>query len=145
MVEKLTEKANTYHILRNAGKSIQEAYKLSGFKGLPTGSAPYKLEQRIKNFALTEPKLLRKSQKVAKHILEIAEKALRERRNDKGIQDLCIKSLIQLIKDQQDRVDPKKNVNLNINLNVDTSDFIDLSAYRYRGDQETGKRDVHPL
>ena len=104
-MEKLTEKADTYHILWNAGKSIQEAYKLSRFKGLPTGSAPYKLEQRIKSFILSDPKFLRKSRKVVKHILEIAEETLQKRRDDPRIQELCVKISMQIISDQQDRVD----------------------------------------
>ena len=47
-MEKLTEKAETFQILRDAGKSMHEAYKLAGFKGNSV-SAPYKLEEKSKN------------------------------------------------------------------------------------------------
>jgi len=30
---KLTQKAETFQVLRNTGKSIQDAYKMAGFKG----------------------------------------------------------------------------------------------------------------
>ena len=108
-MEKLTQKAETFQILRNTGKSIQDAYKMAGFKGDANGSAPYKIEGKIRNYALTDPKLLKTSKKVAKHILEIAEDTLKNRRDDTSIQTLCVKSAIQIIEGQQDRIEPKKN------------------------------------
>ncbi len=86
-MEKLTSKAETFQILRNAGKSMHDAYKLAGFKGKSV-SAPYKLEGKIKSYALTDSKLLKISKKVAKHILEIAEDALKTRSGDPAIQTL---------------------------------------------------------
>jgi hypothetical protein len=44
---KLTQKAETFQILRNTGKSIQDAYKMAGFKGDANSSAPYKIEGMI--------------------------------------------------------------------------------------------------
>ena len=115
---KLTQKSETFQILRNTGKSIQDAYKMAGFKGDANGSAPYKIEGKIRNYALTDPKLLKTSKKVAKHILEIAEETLTNRRDDPSIQTLCVKSAIQIIEGQQDRIEPKKNLNLNANVNA---------------------------
>ena len=48
-MEKLTEKSETFQILRNTGKSIQDAYKMAGYKGDINGSAPYKIEGKIRN------------------------------------------------------------------------------------------------
>jgi len=59
---------------------MHDAYKLAGFKGNSV-SAPYKLEEKIKEHALTDPKLLKTSKKVAKHIEEIAEDTLKNRRD----------------------------------------------------------------
>ena len=73
---KLTQKGETFQIFRDAGKSMHDAYKLAGFKGNSV-SAPYKPEEKIKKHALTDPKLLKTSKKVAKHILEIAEDTLK--------------------------------------------------------------------
>ncbi len=118
-MEKLTQKAETFQILRNTGKSIQDAYKMAGFKGDANGSAPYKIEGKIRNYALTDPKLLKTSKKVAKHILEIAEDTLKNRKDDPAIQTLCVKSAMQIIEGQQDRIEPKKNLNLNANVHCD--------------------------
>ena len=96
-MEKLTQKAETFQILRNTGKSIQDAYKMAGFKGDVNGSAPYKIEGKIRNYALTDTKLLKTSKKVAKHILEIAANTLKNRRNDPSIQTLCVKTAIQTL------------------------------------------------
>ncbi len=129
-MNKLTPKAETFQILGNSGKSMHDAYKLAGFKGNSV-SAPYKLEEKIKKQTLTDPKLLKISKKVAKHILEIAEDALRNRKDDPAIQTLCVKSAMQIIEGQQDRIEPKKNINLNANAhcNLDFSP-VDLSQYR---------------
>ena len=132
-MEKLTRKAETFQILRNTGKSIQDAYKMAGFKGDANGSAPYKIEGKIRNYALTDPKLLKTSKKVAKHILEIAEETLKNRRDDPSIQTLCVKSAMQIIEGQQDRIEPKKNLNLNANVNANLDDtVIDYSRFRLR-------------
>ena len=130
-MKKLTEKSEIYQVLRNTGKTIQDAYRMAGFKGDLHGSAPYKIEGKIRNYALTDPKLLKISKKVAKHILEIAEDALKNRRDDPAIQTLCVKSAMQIIEGQQDRIEPKKNINLNANAhcNLDFSP-VDLSQYR---------------
>ena len=114
----LTEKAETYTILRGAGKSVRDAYKLAGYKGDMKGTSPYQLEERIKTFSLTGPKLMKISQDVTERILKIARKTLKDRKNDKDILNLCVKSSLQIIQDQQDRVDPKKNVNMNANVDV---------------------------
>ena len=130
-MEKLTQKAETFQILRNTGKSIQEAYRMAGFKGDVTGSAPYKIEGKIRNFALTDPKLLKTSKKVAKHILEIAEDTLKNRRDDPAIQTLCVKSAMQIIEGQQDRIEPKKNLNFNANVNANLDGtLLDYSEFR---------------
>lgn len=130
-MKKLTEKSETFQALRNTGKSIQDAYRMAGFKGDVNGSAPYKIEGKIRNYALTDPKLLKISKKVAKHILEIAEKTLKNRRDDPAIQTLCVKSAIQIIEGQQDRIEPKKNINFNANVHCDL-DFspVDYSKFR---------------
>ena len=129
-MEKLTEKAETFQILRDAGKSMHEAYKLAGFKGNSV-SAPYKLEEKIKKHALTDPKLLKTSKKVAKHILEIAADTLKNRKDDPAIQTLCVKSAMQIIEGQQDRIEPKKNLNLNANVNANfEGTWLDYEKYR---------------
>ena len=125
----LTEKAETYTILRGAGKSVRDAYKLAGYKGDMKGSTPYQLEKRIRTYSLTDPKLMKISQDVIERILKIAKKTLKDRRNDKDIQTLCVKSSLQIIQDQQDRVDPKKNINMNANVDVSTDGLIDFSMY----------------
>ena len=104
---------------------------MAGFKGDVNGSAPYKIEGKIRNDALTDRKLLKISKKVAKHILEIAADTLRNRRDDPAIQALCVKMAMQIIEGQQDRIEPKKNINLNANAhcNLDFSP-VDLSQYR---------------
>jgi len=130
-MEKLTEKSETFQILRNTGKSIQDAYKMAGFKGDANGSAPYKIEGKIRNYALTDPKLLKTSKKVAKHILEIAADTLKNRRDDPSIQTLCVKSAIQIIEGQQDRIEPKKNLNYNANVHCDL-DGTWLGYEKYR-------------
>ena len=131
-MEKLTPKAEAFQILRNSGKTIQEAYKMAGFKGDVDGSAPYKIEGKIRNYALTDPKLLKTSKKVAKHILEIAEDALKNRKDDTALQNLCIKAAIQIIEGQQDRIEPKKNLNMNANINCAVTTPVDLSQFRLR-------------
>ena len=129
-MEKLTEKAETFQILWDAGKSMHEAYKLAGFKGNSV-SAPYKLEEKIKKHALTDPKLLKTSKKVAKHILEIAADTLKNRKDDPAIQTLCVKSAMQIIEGQQDRIEPKKNLNLNANVNANfEGTWLDYEKYR---------------
>ena len=130
-MEKLTQKAETFQILRNTGKSIQDAYRMAGFKGDANNSAPYKIEGKIRNYALTDPKLLKTSKKVAKHILEIAEDTLKNRKDDPAIQTLCVKSAIQIIEGQQDRIEPKKNLNLNANVHCDL-DGTWLGYEKYR-------------
>lgn len=126
-MKKLTEKSQVFQALRNTGKSIQDAYSMAGYKGDVNGSAPYKIEGKIRNYALTDPKLLKTSKKVAKHVLEIAEDTLKKRRDDPAIQTLCVKSAIQIIEGQQDRIEPKKNINFNANLDIP---LIDYSKYR---------------
>ena len=130
-MKKLTQKSETFQILRNTGKSIQDAYKMAGFKGDANGSAPYKIEGKIRNYALTDPKLLKTSKKVAKHILEIAEETLTNRRDDPSIQTLCVKSAMQIIEGQQDRIEPKKNLNYNANVHCDL-DGTWLGYEKYR-------------
>ncbi|BBO17540.1 conserved hypothetical protein [Candidatus Brocadia pituitae] len=127
---KISKKAEAFQILRNSGKSLHDAYKLAGFKGNSV-SAPYKVEGNIKQHALTDPKLLKISKKVAKHVLEIAEDALKGRRDDPAIQTLCVKAAMRIIEGQQDRIEPKKNLNFNANIYgyVD-ADPIDLEQYR---------------
>lgn len=129
-MKKLTPKAETFQILRGAGKTMHDAYKLAGFKGNSV-SAPYKLEGNIKKHTLCDPKLLKISKKVAKHILEIAEEALRNRKDDPAIQTLCVKAAMQIIEGQQNRLDPKKNLNFNANVNANLHDtVIDFSRFR---------------
>ena len=130
-MKKLTQKSETFQILRNTGKSIQDAYKMAGFKGDANGSAPYKIEGKIRNYALTDPKLLKTSKKVAKHILEIAAETLENRRDDPSIQTLCVKSAMQIIEGQQDRIEPKKNLNLNANVNANfEGTWLNYEKYR---------------
>ena len=132
-MEKLTQKSETFQILRNTGKSIQDAYKMAGFKGDVNGSAPYKIEGKIRNYALTDPKLLKTSKKVAKHILEIAEEALAKGRDNPQIQTLCVKSAMQIIEGQQDRIEPKKNLNFNANVNANLDGtLLDYSQFMER-------------
>ena len=130
---KLTQKAETFQVLRNTGKSIQDAYRMAGFKGHSNGSGPYKIEGKIRNNDLTDPKLLKTSKKVAKHILEIAEDTLKNQREYPSIQALCAKVSIQIIEGQQDRIEPKKNLNINLNANVHCAlddTVIDYSRFR---------------
>jgi hypothetical protein len=130
-MEKLTQKAETFQILRNTGKSIQDAYKMAGFKGDVNGSAPYKIEGKIRNYALTDCKLLKTSKKVAKHILVVAEETLKNRRDDPSIQTLCVKLAMQIIEGQQDRIEPKKNLNFNANVNANLDGtLLDYSQFR---------------
>ena len=121
---KLTQKAETFQLLRNTGKSIQDAHRMAGFQGDANGSGPYKIEGKIRNNALTDPKLLKTSKKVAKHILEIAEDTLKNQREYPSIQALCVKVSIQIIEGQQDRIEPKKNLNLNANVHCDLDDTV---------------------
>ena len=131
-MNKVTPKAETFQILRDSGKSMHDAYKLAGFKGNSV-SAPYKLAEKIKKHALTDPKLLKISKKVAKHILEIAADTLRNRRDDPAIQALCVKMAMQIIEGQQDRIEPKKNINLNANAHCNLYfSPVDLSQYRLK-------------
>ena len=97
---KLTQKSETFQILRNTGKSIQEAYRMAGFKGDVNGSAPCKIEGNIRNHALTDRKLLKISKKVAKHILVVAEDTFKNRKDDPAIQILCVKLAMQIIEGQ---------------------------------------------
>ena len=130
-MKKLTQKAETFQILRNTGKTIQEAYRMAGFKGDVNGSAPYKIEGNIRNYALTDPRLLKTSKKVAKQILEIAEDTLKNRKDDPSIQILCVKSSMQIIEGQQDRIEPKKNLNFNANVNANLDGtLLDYSEFR---------------
>jgi len=130
-MKKLTQKSETFQILRNTGKSIQEAYKMAGFKGDVNGSAPYKIEGKIRNYALTDPKFLKTSKKVAKHILEIAEETLKNRKDVPAIQILCVKLAMQIIEGQQDRIEPKKNLNFNANVNANLDgNLLDYSQFR---------------
>ncbi|GJQ22668.1 MAG: hypothetical protein HRU72_07685 [Planctomycetia bacterium] len=82
-----TKKAETFQILHNSGKSMGEAYKLAESKGNSV-IAPNNPEGKIKQHALTDPKLLKISKKVAKHDMDIAEQVLRSRDNDPEIQKL---------------------------------------------------------
>lgn len=129
-MNKLTPKAETFQILRNNGKPLHEAYKLAGFTGNSV-SAPYKLEEKIKKHALTDPKLLKTSKKVAKHVLEIAEDVLKKRGDDPEIQKLCVKAAMQIIEGQQDRIEPKRNINLNANVYHDL-DICPVDYEKYR-------------
>ena len=98
---------------------------------MQTGGAPYKIEGNIRNYALTDRKLLKTSKKVARHILEIAEDTLKNRRDDPSIQALCVKASIQIIEGQQNRIEPKKNLNLNANVHCDLDDTVlDYSRFR---------------
>jgi len=104
---------------------------MAGFKGDANNSAPYKIEGKIRNYALTDPKLLKTSKKVAKHILEIAADTLKNRKDDPAIQTLCVKSAMQIIEGQQDRIEPKKNLNLNANVNANfEGTWLDYEKYR---------------
>ena len=134
-MEKLTQKTGIFQILRNTGKSIQDAYRMAGFKGDVNGSAPYKIEGKIRKYALTDPKLLKTSKRVARHILEIAEDTLKNRKDDPSIQTLCVKSAIQIIEGQQDRIEPKKNLNFNANVHCDLDDTV-LDYSRFRRKEE---------
>jgi len=49
-MEKLTQKAETFQILPNTGKTIQDAYRMAGFKGDANGSAPYKIKGMIQQY-----------------------------------------------------------------------------------------------
>jgi len=111
---------------------MHDAYKLAGFKGNSV-SAPYKLEEKIKEHALTDYKLLKTSKKVAKHILEIAEDTLKNRRDDPAIQTLCVKSAIQIIEGQQDRIEPKKNSNFNAIVNANLDGYFLNYSQKKRG------------
>ena len=106
---------------------------MAEFKGDVNGSAPYKIEGNIRNDALTDRKLLKISKKVAKQILEIAEETLKNRRDDPAIQALCVKSAKQIIEGQEDRIEPKKNINLNANAHCNLYfSPVDLSQYRLK-------------
>jgi len=131
-MKKLIPKAETFQILRSNAKSLQEAYKIAGFKGDVNGSAPYKLEGNIRNYTLCDPKLLKISKNVAKHVLEIAEDTLKNGKSNPARQTLCVKTSMQLIADMQDRVELKKNVNLNANLNYDFASSVDFNNFRNR-------------
>lgn len=120
-MKKLTPKAEVFDILVEAGKPPQEAYIIAGYEGNPKGSNPYTLKQRVKSYKLTEPEYLDKAQKITKSILAVAAKALKKRKNDPEIQELCIKYAAQFIQDQQDKIDPKRNLNYNANLNIDAA------------------------
>ncbi len=115
-MKNLTEKSETYQALRNTGKTIKNAHRIAGFQGDANGSEPYKIEGNIRNYALTDSKLLKTAKRVAKHILEIAEETVKNRRDDPAIQNLCIKSAMQIIEAQQDRIEPKRNLNFNANI-----------------------------
>jgi hypothetical protein len=123
----------SYQVLRNTGKTIKDAHRMAGFKGDVNGSAPYKIEGNIRNDALTDRKLLKISKKVAKQILGIAEETLKNRRDDPAIQALCVKSAKQIIEGQEDRIEPKKNINLNANAHCNLYfSPVDLSQYRLK-------------
>ena len=64
-------------------------------------------------------------------MLEIAADTLKNRKDDPAIQTLCVKPAIQIIEGQQDRIEPKKNLNLNANVNTDLDGtLMDYSKYR---------------
>jgi len=65
-------------------------------------------------------------------MLEIALETLESRRGDPAIQMQCVKGALQLIEGQQDRIEPKKNVNLNANLNCDFASSVDFNNFRNR-------------
>ena len=74
---------------------------------------------------------MKTSKKVAKHILEIAADTLKNRKDDPAIQTLCVKSAMQIIEGQQDRIEPKKNLNLNANVNANfEGTWLDYEKYR---------------
>ncbi len=128
--KQIQQKAETFQILRDAGKSMHNADQLAGFKGNSVRAADNLLE-KIKKNALTDPKLLKTSKKVAKHILEIAENTLKNRKDDPSIQTLCVKSAMQIIEGQQDRIEPKKNLNFNANVNANLDEtLLDYSKFR---------------
>lgn len=131
---KLTPKAERYKALKLSGKSTVDAYVLAGYEGNPKGAAPYMVERAMRTYALTDPALMRTGKKVAKHILELAEeylaKARKEGSRDKAFETMCIRSALALIADQQDRVDPKKNLNINANVSANISTGFDFSTYK---------------
>ena len=135
-MKKLTPKAEAFQILRNSGKSRQEAYKLAGYQGDASGSAPYKLEGNVRKYALCDPQLLKIGKNVAKHVLDIALETLKTRKDDPALQMQCLKESMRMIADMQDRIEPKKNVNFNTNANVDIGKFdvnqvmMELSSYK---------------
>ncbi|MDN3515454.1 MAG: hypothetical protein NG747_13785 [Candidatus Brocadia sp.] len=144
-MKKLTEKAEAYAILRDAGKSVQDAYKLAGFQGDAKGTAPYQLEKRVRSFSLVRPEMLELGGEVAQLTLKIAKKVLK----DKDKQDLskkkeiCLKKAHEIYLEQQKRETPV--VNRNVNLNVDASnmhELVDLSTYRDMGSGEENPEQV---
>ncbi|CAG1022430.1 hypothetical protein MTYM_01716 [Methylococcales bacterium] len=132
-MKKLTKQAEAYAILREAGKSVQDAYKLAGYKGNPKGTAAYQLEKRVKSFSLVDPDMLEKGHSVAKLTLKIAEKVLKDRDKQKLSvkEEICLKKAHELYLEQQKRTSPVVNRNVNVNVDIGNSDnLVDLSAYR---------------
>ncbi|OQZ02896.1 MAG: hypothetical protein B6D34_08545 [Candidatus Brocadia sp. UTAMX1] len=95
---------------------MHETYKLAGFKKNSV-ITPNKLEGKIKQYGLAVSELLKISKKVAKHDMDIAGQVLRSRDDDPEIQKLCVKAAMQILEGPQDRIEPKKNLNLNANVN----------------------------
>ncbi|UJS17869.1 MAG: hypothetical protein L3J17_02125 [Candidatus Jettenia sp.] len=129
-MKELTEKAKKFQAFRMEGKGIKEAYALAGYTGKAVSA--YKQETRIKNAILTDPQTLKASKKIARNVLLIAKEALETRGEEKSVQDQCIKLAMRIIEGQQDRIDPKKNINLNANVDVDFDQIVDLSRFRMR-------------
>ncbi len=138
---KLRPKQETYTILRASGKAVQEAYKLSGYKGNDNGKAAYALERRIKSYNLVAPDMLKMGHNVAKLTLKIAEQALKADENHKLTkkEEVCLKEAHEIYREQQRRESPiiARNMNVNISASVG-ADLVDLSAYIDKGESGEG-------
>lgn len=138
-MNKLTEKAEVYAALRDAGKSIRDSYKLAGYRGETKGTAPYQLEKRVRAFSLVQPDMLELGHSVARRTLKIANQVLKDKgkENLSNKEEICLKKAHEIYLEQQKRTEPviNRNMNLNINASNDNS-LVDLSAYRDDGGEE---------
>lgn len=142
-MEKLTDRAEAYSILRAAGKPIREAYRLAGFKGKEGGMAPYRIEKRIKTLSLVDPDMLKMGGNVAKLTLQTAVQVLKDKEKQKlsKKEEICLKEAQELYREMQRRESPVINRNLNINVNAET-ELVDLSAYKDLGSGEDSTEQV---
>lgn len=97
-MRKLSQQAKPYVAARKRGLNIQESYKLAGYKGKLTGTAPYEVEKRLQSLISG----CRKDE-ILESVKEIALNALKSRKKQ-GLskrEELCIRLAFDLAKEEK--------------------------------------------